>query len=83
HESVYRIRAADSLAWADTLLELGVPEDDRHVVIFREGAARDIEWEKKDHQTTCDGCGSDLAGWSCYSGTRNGQTVKLCRKCAG
>jgi RNase P subunit RPR2 len=82
HEFVYRIRAADSLALADALIELGAPEDDRHVVIFRKMAARDIEWEKKEKQTFCDKCGSNLDSWSCYSGTRNGQTVKLCRKCA-
>ncbi len=82
HEAVYLIRAAQALAWADALIEAGAAEDDKHVVGWREAAARDIEWEKKDKQTTCDQCGHDLAGWSCYTWTREGKDMKICRGCS-
>jgi hypothetical protein len=80
---VYRIRAAEILADADALVDFGEPEDSEWIKRCQESAARDLEQEKKEQQTTCDQCGSDLAGWSCHSWTRDGRELKLCRNCAG
>lgn len=83
HESVYRIKAAYSLAWADAFLASSEPEDGEHVVGFREYAARMLEQEAKDGQTACDQCGAALAGWRCHSSTRDGGQVVLCKRCGG
>ena len=83
HESVYRIKAAYSLAWADAFLASGEPEDGKHVVGLREYAARMLEQEAKDRQTVCDQCGAALDGWRCHSFTREGGQVVLCKRCGG
>ncbi len=83
HEIVYRIRAAYSLAWAAAFLYVGEPEDGKRVVEFQEYAGRTLEQEAKDRQAVCDQCGSDLAGWICYSWQRDGGASKLCRNCGG
>jgi hypothetical protein len=74
----YRIRAAESLAWADVLVDLGDPGDSEDVEHYRKLAASDLEREKKERQTFCDKCGGDLRSWSCYSGNMQ----KLCRTCS-
>lgn len=78
---VYRVRAAEILASADELVELGEPEE--RVRRYREAAARYLEQEKKEQQTVCDKCSSDLGGWSCHTWMRDGTPLKLCKKCAG
>ena len=78
NDLAYRIRAAEALAWADELTDLGDPGDGEDVKYYRELAADDLEREKKERQTFCDNCGGDLSSWSCYSGDME----KLCRTCS-
>lgn len=81
HNLTYRIRAAETSAWADVYCDLGEPVDSDEVQRLRECAARDLEWEKQDRQTTCDICGNDLTDWNCYT-FKDGGMVKICRQCS-
>lgn len=76
-----RIKAAGVLALADALADLG--ESSGRIEQIRTRAWDSLSWEAKDRQTVCDQCGSDLAGWSCYSWQRDGGAMKLCRDCGG
>lgn len=72
----YRIRAAGSLAWAALADQAGADSSQ-----WREAAAKDLEAEAKDRQTTCDICGGPLAAWWCYFWS-NGGVLKICRGCS-
>jgi hypothetical protein len=79
HEHTYRIRAADSLAWADVRTVLGDSEEE--VLHWKEYAASDLEREKEELQITCDLCNADLSEWHCYSFMAD-KMVKICRTCS-
>lgn len=77
---IYRILAAEALACADACSDLGESEDS--ITTFREIADNRLRQEKRERQTTCDLCGSDLSQGRILTVGDGGKVIVVCWACS-
>lgn len=77
---IHRIVAAEALACADACSDLGESEDS--ITTFREIADNRLRQEKRERQTTCDLCGSDLSQGRILTVGDGGKVIVVCPACS-